>query len=157
MKKVKLTFNYQYPPGKRQNPGEDEATYPLLPIRFYYDGVTTPQMEGLLDSGCDSIFLPKQITKFLKLPLGDLMEAHGIDGPCKAYPTKIGLIIGIGGKARECDFGIVDAVIPIEERDTPILIGRQPVFDEYQIVFEQYRGKILLIPKEDVIKKKKSK
>lgn len=155
MKKVKLSFPYKYPPGRRQNPGEDEAIYPLLPIRLYHGTYTTPPMEGLLDSGCDGIFLPKNITNFLNLPLGRLMQAHGIDGPCQAYPTQIGLIIGRGGRWRECDFGVVDAVIPVEERDTPILIGRHPVFDEYQIIFEQYNGKIILIPKEEVRKKKK--
>ena len=156
MKKVKFTFNYQYPPGVRQNPGEDEAIFPLLPIRLYYGNQKTRPMEGLLDSGCDGIFLPKNITNFLNLPLEPIMTAHGIDGPCQAYPTKIGLIIGRGGHARECDFGIIDAVIPAEERDTPILIGRHPVFDEYQIIFEQYNKKIILIPKEDVKKKKKT-
>ena len=36
-------------------------------------------------------------------------------------------------------------------REIPILIGRNPVFDEYQVIFEEYKKKFKLIPKEDVI------
>ncbi|GAH80774.1 unnamed protein product [marine sediment metagenome] len=60
----------------------------------------------------------------------------------------VGLILGRGG--REVDFGYITAFFPEEEKDVPILIGRHPVFEEYQVIFEEFNQKFKLIPKEDV-------
>jgi len=35
------------------------------------------------------------------------------------------------------------------EVNVPILIGRNPVFEEDQVIFEEYKKKFILIPKED--------
>lgn len=70
-----------------------------------------------------------------------------------SYETKVGLIIGRGG--REVDFGLVNATVPEIEQDVPILIGRYPVFEEFQVIFEEFKQKFKLIPKEEILKKKK--
>ncbi len=119
----------------------------MIPVRFYYNGRPTPYIEALLDSGCDGIFLEPELFASLNLPNKGEMDADGIDGSCPTRMTEVGLIIG-RGKAREYDFGIVDAAVPINKNDVPVLIGRHPVFDEYQIIFEEYKGKFKLIPKE---------
>ena len=77
------------------------------------------------------------------------VESEGIGGKYWSYETEIGLIIGRGG--REVDSGIVKAVYPDKELNLPILIGTNPVFEEYQVIFEEYKKKFKLIPKENVI------
>ena len=64
--------------------------------------------------------------------------------------TQVELKIGRGG--REINFGLVNAVVPDEEQDIPILIGRNPVFDEFQVIFEEFNKIICLIPKEEPLK-----
>lgn len=53
------------------------------------------------------------------------------------------------------DFGYVKAVYPEEEKDVPVLIGRNPIFEEFQIVFEELNQQFKLIPKEELLKKEK--
>ena len=48
--------------------------------------------------------------------------------------------------------GLVNAIVPDEEQDIPILIGRNPVFDEFQVIFEEFNKTIHLIPKEKPLK-----
>ncbi len=55
------------------------------------------------------------------------------------------------------DFGYVKAVYPEEEKDVPVLIGRNPIFEEFQIVFEELNQQFKLIPKEELLKKEKTK
>jgi hypothetical protein len=149
MKKIKLTFSYQLPPGLRGRqlqPGEKTTKYPLIPIQLYKDNIKLPPIEALLDSGCDSIFIPKDTADSLNLILGEKINSQGVGGPAKSCLSKVGLIIGRGG--REYDFGEVEVVVAEENQDVPVLIGRRPVFEEYQIVFEEYKDKFKLIPKE---------
>jgi len=40
---------------------------------------------------------------------------------------------------------------PENDLNVPLLIGRYPVFEEFQIIFEEYKQKFKLIPKEDVL------
>ena len=60
----------------------------------------------------------------------------------------MGLIIGRG--VPKTDLGVIDASYEISGQNFPILIGRSPLFNEYQIIFEQYNNKIILNPKEDI-------
>jgi hypothetical protein len=145
--KKKLTFQYKLPPslrGKTPRPKGTFEVYPLIPIQLYYQGKNL-RFEALLDSGADKLFLPRAIANALELPLGAKRTDSGVTGKFESYGTKVGLIIGSG--SREYDFGIIEACTPVEEQDVPILIGRHPVFDEYQIRFEQYNNKFKLIPK----------
>ncbi len=84
----------------------------------------------------------------LKLSQKKKVESEGMGGKYWSYETEIVLIIGRGG--REVDFGITIAVYPENELNVPILIGRNPVFAEYQVIFEEYKKKFKLIPKEIV-------
>ena len=156
MKKLKLTFKYSLPPGLRKKkipPGVNVQTYPLIPVRFYSKTRKTNIIEALLDSGSDIIHINRDISSFLSLPQGQKVDGGGMGGKYVAYNTKVGLILGRGG--REVDFGYVNVVFPEKEMDVPILIGRIPVFEEFKIIFEEYNKKFILIPKEEFIEKKK--
>lgn len=155
MKKTKFTFSYNVRPGARKLPKEEKKklpSYPLLPIRFYQPSNKnnkTPVFEGLLDSGSDGVHIHKAVAEMLNLSQMKKVESEGMGGKYWSYEVEIGFIIGRGG--REVDFGKVKAVYPENELNVPILIGRNPVFDEYQVIFEEYKKKFKLIPKEDVI------
>lgn len=153
--KVAFTFPYRVKPGERKLPKkikENLFKYPLIPIRFYYKGKRTPIIEALLDSGADGIHLHRAVVDDLKLPQGKKLESGGMGGKYNCYETEVGLIIGRGGK--EVDFGIVKALFPENDLDVPFLIGRKPVFEEYQVIFEDFKQRFRLIPKEIILKKK---
>ena len=90
---------------------------------------------------------------YLDLSKEKKIESGGMGGKYIAYETQVGVILGRGG--REVDFGFVSVVFPEEELDVPILIGRIPVFEEFQVVFEEYKKKFKLIPREEIIAKEK--
>jgi len=155
MKKIKFAFPYNVRPGARKLPKEEKMklqSYPLLPVRFYQPNnkkIMTPVFEGLLDTGSDGVHIHREIKEVLGLSQMKKVESEGMGGKYQSYETEIGLIIGRGG--REVDFGVVKAVYPENDLNVPILIGRDPVFKEYQVIFEEYKKKFKLIPKEDVI------
>ena len=105
--------------------------------------------EALLDSGSDVVHLHRDIADSLGLNRLNMTESEGMGGKYNSYETEVGLIIGRGG--RTVDFGAVKAVFPENDLNVPLLIGRYPVFEEFQIIFEEYKKKFKLIPKEDVL------
>jgi hypothetical protein len=152
MDKYTYSFPFKPHPALRKKKNlQDLTLYPLIPIFLYYKGKKTWPIEGLLDSGADKTFIPKGVADYLRLPELGEENSTGATGKTKTSLTKVGLIIGRGG--RECDFGYVDAVFDKTSHDSPILIGRTPVFDEYQIIFEKYNNRLKLIPKENLPKK----
>ncbi len=156
MKKTSLTFKYNVKPGERRLSKEVKAklqTYPLIPVRFYSKRGKTPIIEALLDSGADIIHINRGIMAYLGLSKGKEIKGGGMGGQYSAFETKVGLILGRGG--NEVDFGYVKAVFPEKEEAVPILIGRSPVFEEFQVIFEEYKKKFKLIPKEEILEKAK--
>ncbi len=151
MKKISLTFKYQVTPGARKLSKEVKSTlqkYPLIPVRFYTKTKRTPIIEALVDSGADTVHIHKAIAEDLNLPIGKKIESSGMGGKYMTIESEVGLIIGRAG--REVDFGYVKTVFPEKELNVPVLIGRNPVFEEYQVIFEEYRNRFKLIPKEEV-------
>lgn len=154
MKKISFAFKYSVRPGARKAPKNVKnklPSYPLLPVRFYNPkdkNIKTPIFEALLDSGSDGIHLHRDIAEALGLTRLKKTVSEGMGGTYDCYETEIGLIIGRGG--RIVDFGVVNAVFPEKDLNVPLLIGRSPVFEEYQVIFEEYKKKFKLIPKENV-------
>ena len=143
MNKTKHTFSFLYDPRIRKavkiNPDQfkDAVPAPLIPIEFYY-GTLKIRAEALIDSGADKIIFPKKIAKYLKLPEFEIKKCSGIGGRTDRYETEVGLKIGRAGKISE--LGILPASYT-DNDDIPILIGREPIFNEYKIIFEQYKNK----------------
>jgi len=152
MKKLSFTFKYQVQPGARKlakNIKSKLQMYPFIPVRFYSKTKRSPVFEALIDSGADTIYLHKAIAEDLDLAKGKKIESSGMGGKYMSFEAEVGLIIGRGG--READLGFTQAIFPENELDVPILIGRKPVFEEYQVIFEDYKKRFKLIPKEDVL------
>jgi hypothetical protein len=155
MNKLSFTFKYSVRPGARKEPKNVKSElpkYPLIPVRFYNPkdkSIETPIFEALLDSGSDGVHLHRDISDSLGLTRLKKTESEGMGGKYNCFETEVGLILGRGG--RTVDFGVVEAVFPEQDLNVPLLIGRKPVFEEFQIIFEEFKDKFKLIPKEDVI------
>ena len=153
MKKTRHSFKFLPNPGKRRlsktNPDVliDVELYPLIPITLYNGDIETRVIEGLIDTGADKSLIPRDIADYLMLDnLGDEM-ASGINGVSIHHITRVGLRIGRGG--RVSDIGYIDCVYPDKSQDQPILLGRTPLLDEFQLIVEKYKGRLHLIPKEE--------
>jgi hypothetical protein len=99
--------------------------YPMVPCTLDWKGKRSKLTDGLLDSGCDGVVLPLSLAKFLELDL--VLEEK---------PMKV-----VGGES----FPNVEVSIPIEG-DTPVLIGREPVFKPYEITFIESKRRFIMKP-----------
>jgi len=156
MKKTHHTFKFKVQPLLRKKEFTEDIKiqkYPYIPVRLYYNSERTPIIEGLVDSGSDVLHIPKAIAESIHLPQKKIIESNSTGGKYECYETEVGLILGRGG--RESDLGIVKAVFPTEYQDHPLIVGRHPLFEEFQVIFEEFNEKFKLIPKEEVLKKKK--
>lgn len=154
VKERTYTYKYKLPPGLRDKEGnlENPPTYPLLNIQLYPpEGGKALSFEGLLDSGADGVFIPKQIADELNLEVKEKETTSGILESKECIQTEVGFRIG-RSKARRIDFGIVEATFPQEESDIPILVGRNPLFECFEIRFLEYNdpSKIKLIKKKSI-------
>jgi hypothetical protein len=146
------TFHYPYrpPPGDRHKKDiKNISLYPLINIKLYTSEAKPLCFEGLLDSGADRVFIPKQLAIALRLPKLGEIGTSGIFKSEICYKTKVGFILG-RTNTRCIDFGYIEAVFPEAESDIPLLIGRDPLFKYFEINFREYDKK----PKVNLIQKK---
>lgn len=149
MKKQTLTFNFLPHPHLRKKGIKNRGILlPFIPITLYYKGAIPIHTEGILDSGADKILIPKFIAENLKLPKKTIKKGYCASGSLQIADTEVGLIIGRG--VPKTDLGVIDASYEISGQNFPILIGCSPLFNEYQIIFEEYNNKIILNPREDM-------
>lgn len=147
--KYPYSFKYKARPGLRKLKNKTNIPlYPLIPIVLSNGSKKTRPMEGLLDSGSDCIFVPYGIAEYLNLPKIKETTQEGVTGVQKGYESEVDLTIGRAG--RETVFIKAKALFSDNPQDLPVLIGRKPVFDEYQVIFEEYKDRVRLIPKEEV-------
>lgn len=113
---------------------------------FEWRGRRTAPTEGLLDSGSDGIVLPPGIAEFLKLELREEEKPmRVVSHEVPRFSARVNLIVGRGG--RFFTFPDVTVHIP-REGDTPILIGRDPVFKAYRVTFDDVNLTFSLEPSE---------
>ena len=152
-----LSFPFRPSPAFRHQPKSQEITrFPFLPFRIETIHGRSSPLEALIDSGADHILIPRSTGEFLKLPrVGTSTKTSiGVGGMVSSYTTRFNLILGRG---REVDLGPVEAQVLHDDlnlpggREPPILFGRKPLFDLYQIIFEQYRDRFHLVPKENAV------
>ena len=128
--------------------------YPVVPVKFYYDGKETPFIDALLDSGGDFIVIPMPIANYLGLKLkkaGDVDTAGGVASLFKAI-----LNMMMGGKDNFAEYN--DIQIHVSTRnDIPVLIGRYPIFEDYEIIFRKKKNQLILRSNLDNIKIKYEK
>jgi len=95
---------------------------------------------GLVDSGADNCFIPRQISDILKLDLDDTKKktSKSESGDFSTIPSKVHLEILY--KNRRVIIGIVDVSVQVEYADEEnvnnmILLGRKELFSTYEITF----------------------
>jgi predicted aspartyl protease len=142
-------LSYQLP--YKEFTGIDETTgqevtrsYPLLPVKFRSGEKTTREVDGLLDSGSDGVVIPLSTAEYLGLKLTEDSHPMNVVGrTVRQYKSKIDIIIGRGGRYTTISDNVVS--IPTEG-DTPILLGRNPVFELYKILFIEAEKRFTMEP-----------
>ena len=146
MKLLKFIFKYKKVIAVDRDTNKEVISYyPVIPCIFESGSVKSRLMEGLLDSGADGVVIPKALAEILELdlePTDDPMVVVG-DRTLERYIAKVDLVIGRGG--RTVKFKNVNLSIP-KQGDTPILIGRNPVFRSYEITFIEAERRLIMKP-----------
>ncbi|MFH1100767.1 MAG: retropepsin-like aspartic protease [Methanobacteriota archaeon] len=128
------------------NPNEfvfEYNDYPLIPIKFNYDGKETPYIDALLDSGGDFIVIPLAIARFLKLKLQKAGSVDTAGGTTSLFRATVDMTLG----SAEEKIGYTKLEIHVSMRnDIPVLLGRCPIFEDYEIVFKKHKKQLILTP-----------
>lgn len=134
---------------------EDEKTGKMIPsiprpkieviFRKYseaQDRDSNPEFRthGLVDSGADTSFLPRQIAEILQLELKeeDKKKSKSASEEFWTYRTKVHLEIMYNG--RKIPVGMVDVSVPEKpalsgDVNKMVLLGRSCIFNQYEITF----------------------
>ena len=119
----------------------DYLRYPILPVKFYYKDKKTPYIDALLDSGGDFIVVPLPIAKYLDLKLKKAGSVDTAGGTTSLFKAKLDMTIGRGEEIATYD----NIQIHISARnDIPVLIGRHPIFEDFEITFKKQFSKLIL-------------
>jgi len=121
----------------------DYYRYPIVPVKFYYKSKKTPLIDALLDSGGDFIVIPLPIARFLDLKLKKAGSVDTAGGEACLYKTTLNMIIGKKNKTSTYN----NIQIHVSARnDIPVLLGRHPIFEDYEITFKKQKNKLILNP-----------
>ena len=117
------------------------CNYPIIPIKFLYKDQKTPSIEALLDSGGDFIVIPMPIAKYLGLKLKKAGTVDTAGGATTLFKANLTLQIG----EKDQDDTYKDLQIHVSARDDiPVLLGRYPIFEDYEITFKKQENQLIL-------------
>ena len=115
--------------------------YPIVPVKFYYKEKKTPVIDALLDSGGDFIVIPMPIAKYLDLKLEKAGEVDTAGGSTSLFKSYIDITIG----KNDGFTNYKNKLIYISTReDIPVLLGRSPIFEDYEITFKKQKNQLIL-------------
>jgi len=119
----------------------DYYKYPIIPVRFFYKEKKTPVIDALLDSGGDFIVIPMPIAQYLGLKMKGAGNVDTAGGETALFKSKLTMIIGKAEKTAT--YG--DMEIHVSTRDDiPVLLGRWPIFEDYEITFKKQKNQLVL-------------
>ena len=119
-------------------PSGDRISRPMIPLTIG----RIPKMDiiAILDSGSDITIIPKEIAKEIGIEYSGENELSGITGnPIKVKEGKMAVVFG---RDREHYNFEVPILVPIEQEDVSIIIGRAGFFDQFKITFIEAEKKI---------------
>lgn len=117
--------------------------YPLIPIKFRSKDRETPLIDALLDSGGDFIVIPYAIAKFLRLKLQRAGFVDTAAGETTLYKTMLTMVIFHEKQKYTYD----NLEVHVSDRnDLPVLLGRNPIFEDHEILFQKHQNKLILQP-----------
>ncbi len=115
--------------------------YPVVPVKFDYDGTDTPFIDALLDSGGDFIVIPMPIARYLKLKLKKAGDVDTAGGTTSLFKANLNMMIG----SAERSVTYKNIQIHVSARDDiPVLLGRHPIFEDYEITFKKHKDQLVL-------------
>jgi len=119
----------------------DYFKYPVIPVKFYFDGKETPFIDALLDSGGDFIVIPMPIAKYLGLKLKKAGSVDTAGGVTLLYKAMLNMVLG----KKNGSYTYHDIEIHVSARnDIPVLLGRHPIFEDYEIIFKKKNNQLIL-------------
>lgn len=119
----------------------DYYKYPIIPVRFFYKEKKTPVIDALLDSGGDFIVIPMPIAKYLGLKMRSAGNVDTAGGETALFKSKLTMIIG---KAEQtATYGNMEIHVSTRD-DIPVLLGRWPIFEDYEITFKKQKNQLVL-------------
>ncbi len=115
--------------------------YPIIPVKFFFNGRKTPYIDALLDSGGDFIVIPLPIAQYLDLKLKKAGSVDTAGGAADLFKAKLDMVIGKDDNTVTYE----KILIHVSARnDIPVLIGRHPIFEDYEIVFSKHKNQVIL-------------
>jgi len=115
--------------------------YPVLPVKFNSNNKETPFIDALLDSGGDFIVIPMPIAVYLGLKLKKAGSVDTAGGVTVLYKSVLDMVIG----NKDKNFTYKDIEIHVSNRDDiPVLLGRHPIFEDYEITFKKKYNELIL-------------
>ena len=115
--------------------------YPLIPIKFSYNGRETPIIDALLDSGGDFIVIPNAIAKYLNL---ECTKAGCVDtAGGETTLSKASVNMAIHDKDKFYTYENLEIHVS-DRNDLPVLLGRKPIFEDHEIIFKKHDNRLIL-------------
>jgi predicted aspartyl protease len=119
----------------------DYFRYPIIPIKFIYKKKETPVIDALLDSGGDFIVIPMPIASYLGLKLKKAGSVDTAGGTTLLYKANLNMIMG--KKDKKAIYNNIEIHVSVRN-DIPVLIGRYPIFEDYEITFIKQKNQLIL-------------
>jgi len=115
--------------------------YPIVPVKFKSKTKMTPVIESLLDSGGDFIVIPYPIATFLELDLEPACDVETAGGTTALYKATIDMAVGLKNR---CTIYRDQEIHVSTREDIPVLLGRNPIFDDYDITFKKRKNQLIM-------------
>ncbi len=124
---------------------QKDGTFSEVPlIELQLIGKETIIAYGLVDSGSDTLALPKHIADLLGLNLANSEEiSEGIGGVVSSAKSVIK--IKFGQDEEQYEFAAPCKVI-LSDQDFPVLLGQRGFFDKFIITFDYLNKEFTLTP-----------
>lgn len=121
----------------------DYCTYPVVPVKFFHKDKKTPFIDGLLDSGGDFIVIPMPIARYLEVKLKKAGPIDTAGGKASLFKATLDMTIGKNGKNTIYE---KHQIYVSARDDIPVLLGRKPIFEDYEITFKKQKNQLILKP-----------
>jgi len=121
----------------------DYYRYPIIPVKFSYKNKKTPVIDALLDSGGDFIVIPLPIARYLGLKLRKAGSVDTAGGTTSLFKAKLSMIMG--KRNRIASYKNIQIHVSARN-DIPVLLGRHPIFEDYEITFKKQKNQLILKP-----------
>lgn len=115
--------------------------YPVVPVKFYYKDKETPLIDALLDSGGDFIVIPMPIARYLGLRLKKAGDVDTAGGTTSLFKATLSMLMG--NKEKIAVYNNIQIHVS-GRNDIPVLLGRHPIFEDYEITFKKQKNQLIL-------------